>query len=147
MLGFTKQEKRYFIVLFVSFILGLCIDYFDKRGVNAAKSWSDKQNFEINTLLDIASNKNNKEVKTTARHDFTAKPVSLSKKSLVKKININTATNEELQLLPQIGPVLAHNIIEYRKRFGPFKTKEEIQKVKKIGQKTFNKIEKSITVK
>ncbi len=147
MFGFTKQEKRYFIVLIVSFILGLGLDYYDKREAKAGKTWKEKQIFEVNTLVDVTLTKKNEEKISTGIHNFTNKHVALTKKSLVEKININTATNEELQLLPQIGPVLAHNIIEYRNKFGSFKTKEEIQKVKKIGQKTFNKIEKSITVK
>ncbi|MBN2411594.1 helix-hairpin-helix domain-containing protein [candidate division KSB1 bacterium] len=147
MIGFTKQEKRYVIVLIVSFLSGLCFDYYNKKKVIAGNTWKDKQILEINTLADVTSSKPNKETISTEIRHLTDKKTDLTKKSLVEKININKATIEELQLLPQIGPVLAQNIIEYRNRNGSFKTKEEIQKVKKIGQKTYNKIEKSITVK
>jgi len=51
-----------------------------------------------------------------------------------------------LQLIPHIGPVLAQNIIDYRTQNGPFKTIEELVKVKRIGQKTLNKIKMSITI-
>jgi len=147
MFGLTKQEKRVIIVLIVSFITGLCLKYSDKRDVKAGQAWKDKQNFEINTLLKEASTKKDADKVSTKIHNKTEKLAVLTKKSFVEKININTATSQELQLLPHIGPVLARNIIEYRNRFGSFKTIEEIKKVKKIGKKTFNKIEKSITVK
>ena len=147
MLGLTKQEKQFIIVLIVSFISGICLNYYQKRNIKTGPAWREKQEFEINTLFEVATNKHNEEIRTTGIDNLSANQNELTKRSLVEKININTASHTELQLLPQIGPVLAGNIIEYRNRFGPFKTIKEIQKVKKIGIKTFNKIEKSITVK
>ncbi len=61
-------------------------------------------------------------------------------------ININTASQSELESLPQIGPVTAGKIIEYREAHGPFSTIEEIQNVSGIGPKTFDKIKDLITV-
>jgi competence protein ComEA len=61
-------------------------------------------------------------------------------------ININTATPGELESLPQIGPVTAAKIIEYRETHGPFNTIEEIQNVSGIGPKTFDRIKDLITV-
>ncbi|MEA2109609.1 MAG: helix-hairpin-helix domain-containing protein [Pseudomonadota bacterium] len=52
------------------------------------------------------------------------------------KININTATAEQLTELKRIGPVYAKRIIEYRKAKGPFEKPEDIIKVKGIGPKT-----------
>lgn len=54
-----------------------------------------------------------------------------------KKININTALVEELTELKNIGPKYAERIIEYREKAGPFKTPEDIMKVKGIGKKTY----------
>ena len=51
------------------------------------------------------------------------------------KININTATTEEFQLLPKVGESTAKNIIEYRKAHGPFKSVDGMEKVKGIGKK------------
>ncbi len=62
------------------------------------------------------------------------------------KININTATLEELDSLPGIGPVYAQRIVEYRTQKGPFKTIEEIMNVPGIGEKMFEKIKDLITV-
>jgi competence protein ComEA len=61
-------------------------------------------------------------------------------------ININTASQSELESLPQIGPVTAVKIIEYRETHGPFSTIDEIQNVSGIGPKTFEKIKDLITV-
>lgn len=63
-----------------------------------------------------------------------------------KKININTATAEELIQLNGIGPKYAASIIEYREKYGPFKTPEGLMQVSGIGQKTFEKNQKIIIV-
>jgi len=60
--------------------------------------------------------------------------------------NINTATQEELENLPGIGPTLAQRIVEYRQANGPFATIEAIQEVSGIGPGTFEKIKDLITV-
>jgi len=61
------------------------------------------------------------------------------------KININTASREELETLPRIGPKLADAIIEYRSRH-PFRSIEEIQNVPRIGPKTFEGLKHLVTV-
>jgi competence protein ComEA len=65
----------------------------------------------------------------------------------VDKININTATQIELESLSGIGPVIAKAVIQYRLENGPFKEIEEIQEVSGIGPVTFEKIKPFITVK
>ena len=62
-----------------------------------------------------------------------------------KKININTATTQELQTLPKIGPKTAAAIIKYRKQH-PFQSVDELVKVKGIGKKTLAKLKPLVTV-
>jgi competence protein ComEA len=61
-------------------------------------------------------------------------------------ININTATLEEFDRLPDIGPVMAQRIIDYRTTSGLFTTIEDIMNVPGIGTLTFEKIKSLITI-
>jgi competence ComEA-like helix-hairpin-helix protein len=62
-------------------------------------------------------------------------------------VNINTADSQLLQTLPGIGPKTAERIIEYRETSGRFKSIEDIQNVKGIGPKKYEKIKALITVR
>lgn len=62
------------------------------------------------------------------------------------KINLNTATLEELDRLPGIGPVLAQRILDYRSEHGSFETIEQVKEVKGIGDALFDQIKETITV-
>jgi competence protein ComEA len=66
-------------------------------------------------------------------------------KSLEGQVNINTASQAELELLPGIGPAIAERIVDYRKEH-PFKERNQIMRVKGVGQKTFAKIKDYLTV-
>jgi comEA protein len=63
-----------------------------------------------------------------------------------EKINLNSATVEQLQSLPGIGPAIAKTIIEHRTKAGKFNRVEEIMKVKGIGEKKFQKIKDRLTI-
>lgn len=52
-----------------------------------------------------------------------------------EKVNLNTASVEELDALPKVGPVLAQRIVEWRKEHGPFATVEELDAVDGVGPK------------
>ncbi|KKQ17926.1 MAG: ComEA protein [Berkelbacteria bacterium GW2011_GWA1_36_9] len=62
------------------------------------------------------------------------------------KINLNSATAEELDTLPNIGPARAADIISYRAENGGFQTIEEIKNIKGIGDKSFEDLKDLITV-
>jgi competence protein ComEA len=51
------------------------------------------------------------------------------------KVNLNTASVEELDALPKVGPVLAQRIVDWRKEHGPFKSIEEVDAVDGVGPK------------
>jgi competence protein ComEA len=61
-------------------------------------------------------------------------------------INLNTATQDQLETLPGIGPKVAERILEYRTKSGGFKRIEELMNVKGIGEKSFLKIKPLIIV-
>ena len=61
------------------------------------------------------------------------------------KVNINTATAEQLQTLPEIGPELAQRIIDYRQEHGPFKKAADLANITGIGAKTLANILDYIT--
>ncbi len=87
-----------------------------------------------------ASSQNTVEqITDNSKQTTTSQPVN-------SKININTASESELDSLPGIGPTYAKRIIEYRNANGGFKSIEEIKNVKGIGDKTFLKFKDRITI-
>lgn len=78
--------------------------------------------------------------------ESAAEPVSRQEESRPGKVNINTATREELMGLTGIGKARAEDIITYRQEKGYFQTIEDIMKVPGIKDKAFEKIQDDITV-
>lgn len=64
----------------------------------------------------------------------------------IKKVNINSANQEELETLPGVGPALAVRIIEYRNSNGKFEKVEDVQNVKGIGDSKFTNIKEYICI-
>ena len=62
------------------------------------------------------------------------------------RININTATAQQLQMLSGIGEVIAQRIVDYRETNGAFATIEDIMNVSGIGEKKFEQIKEYIKV-
>ena len=61
------------------------------------------------------------------------------------QVNINTATVQELQLLPRVGAALAKRIVDFRTANGPFKAPEELARVKGVGEKSFARLQSFVT--
>jgi|Deesub1362B_J571_1020462.scaffolds.fasta_scaffold09378_1 competence protein ComEA len=53
----------------------------------------------------------------------------------IEKVNVNRASASELEKLPGIGPKLAARVVEYRKKYGPFRNIQDLVRVKGIGPK------------
>ncbi len=76
-----------------------------------------------------------------------AKKAPKSKQSLTGKLNLNTATGDQLQLLPGVGPSKADRVLAWRKKYGAFKRVADLRKVKGFGYKTLKKLEPFLDVK
>jgi competence protein ComEA len=77
---------------------------------------------------------------------FSAAASSAKKKPPLKPVNINTATSDELQQVPGIGPATAQKILQMRKSYGPFKSVDDLLAIRGLGQKRLDKMRKYLTV-
>lgn len=67
-------------------------------------------------------------------------------RALTGKVNLNTATVDELERLPMIGPAKAELIVGWRQKHGGFKRTADLRRVKGIGYKTFKRLESYLDV-
>src|SRR5438876_5283107 len=72
--------------------------------------------------------------------------VLAKKKPPAKPVNINTATSEELQQVPGIGPATAEKILQMRKSYGVFKSVDDLLAIRGLGPKRLEKMRKYLTV-
>jgi competence protein ComEA len=70
-----------------------------------------------------------------------------AKKELTGKLNLNTATEEQLLLLPSVGPSKAERIVAWRKKNGGFKRTADLRRVKGFGYRTFKRLEPFLDIK
>jgi comEA protein len=69
-----------------------------------------------------------------------------TKKPPLKPVNLNSATSEELQEVPGIGPATADKILQMRKSYGPFKSVDDLVAIRGIGKKRLDKMRKYLTI-
>ena len=72
-------------------------------------------------------------------------PVLAAKPAPASKINLNSATVEQLTALPGVGEKLAARIVDYRQKSGGFKSVSELMNVQGIGEKNLAKIQAFLT--
>jgi competence ComEA-like helix-hairpin-helix protein len=74
------------------------------------------------------------------------KPTKKAGRELLGKLNLNTATEEQLQMLPTVGPSKAERIVTWRKKNGRFKRIADLRRVKGFGFKTFKRLEPFLAI-
>ena len=74
-------------------------------------------------------------------------PIRLVRKEVTGKLNLNTATEEQLMMLPTVGPSKADRIVAWRKKNGGFKRTADLRRVKGFGYRTYKKLEPFLDIK
>ncbi len=150
MIGFTRQEQRFVLFLLVSFVVGLSISFYKRNHYQKGdNNWSVQRDSLFAEFKRAANSSGEEESNALNLQNGQNKEQSHfkpDKKSIVGRVNINTADLEKLQSLPGIGPSMAQKIIAYRVSFGPFHSIDDLIKIKGIGPKTFDKLKKAVTV-
>ena len=130
----------------------------DMTDINLAYPLEDGMKIYIPTKEETEVNKNNENTSdesyvtsssggVNSKETTNSIPSSSMSDTTSKKVNINTASQEELDTLPGIGPSIASKIIDYREQNGKFNSIEEIKEVSGIGEAKYEKIKDSITIK
>jgi competence ComEA-like helix-hairpin-helix protein len=73
---------------------------------------------------------------------FFVSSLAAKKKPPTQPVNLNTATSEQLQLVPGIGPATADKILKMRKSYGPFKSVDDLLAIRGLGPKRLEKMRK-----
>ena len=133
----------------------------DLKGVNLAYKVEDGQKINIPNIDEEKKENNVQENNNNVKEDISESKNYITKsggKNVIideeksetdkknQKVNINTATQTELETLNGIGPSIASKIIKYRNEKGKFKKIEDIKNVSGIGEAKFKKIEADIVV-
>ena len=118
----------------------------DLEQINLAYVLEDGQKIYIPNQKDKEANSEKVYITSESGNNVIVKD-TITSKGENKKVNINQATQSELETLPGIGPSIASRIIEYRQQNGKFNTIEDLKNVKGIGDAKFENVKKYIVVK
>jgi comEA protein len=153
MIYFTRHEQRIIIFLGVIMLLGtgvLLVKRFQPGWVmrlSLGKPDFDVEKDQISPRLKDDTVKPADDTEQKLQSDRREKPDAIIEKPIQSgKININTASKEELENLPRIGPVMAQRIIDYRQEHGEFRSIDELANIRGIGDVTLQGIRDLITL-
>jgi len=142
MLGFTPDEKKAVIFLTAAFVAGTAILVYKKSHPGFAPGLKSV----IATLPAPADSGTAQILSDSGQAPEQALSRQTRKYFPVQRVNLNRASQQALEKLPNIGPAMAKRIIEYRAVQGGFKKTEELRKVKGIGPKRLSQLMEHVTV-
>lgn len=114
--------------------------------INLAEILEDGIKINIPTKEEVNNEEIETNTQTSKNQNVIQDSYKVEQKNTKGKININTASQSELESLPGIGASTANKIIEHRQKNGKFKSIEDIKDVKGIGDSKYNKIKNYIRI-
>ncbi len=142
--GVVELDKNSRVVDAIEAVGGVTENAYMKN-VNLAEQLEDGSKIYIPTKEEAENEKQNTNYITSNSNVSSGSSIA-NEKTRSGKININTATAEELDTLPGIGESTANKIINYRKEHGKFKSIEEIKEVSGIGDSKYEQIKDLIEI-
>lgn len=153
-MGLTRTEQWTLIGVVIVILGGFIVQYYQARRtgavvwVEAGERWNTNPVSEAGSPPATLENSDPEEDKSPPRSSApetspspgALEPVSGEAPSARLALNLNTANQGELELLPGIGPVRAKAILAYRLEHGSFTTVEELLAIKGIGPKTLDRL-------
>ena len=148
MFALTRNERIALIVLVSLLLVGSVISWLDKRNPEMIEEFQVVPGTPPPPVdQSIAQSKESTASKSPAHHSVNHKRNRASEDGPAKsKVNVNSATAEELQALPKIGPTMARRIIEYRSQHGLFRSLEDLAQVQGIGTKTLMALDSLVVI-
>jgi len=148
----TETEVKIFIFVLVLLSIGLGIKFYKSMPEYKTMRFSyakEDSLFAYFNNLDFDTSSTEYDPLLNTKTPFIAKnqeQQSYVKKAFSGKLNLNTASVEQLTDLPGIGAKTAEQIFEYRKRVGIIKSLHELLNLKGIGEKKLSKLKAFLTL-
>ncbi|OQX86138.1 hypothetical protein B6D60_06745 [candidate division KSB1 bacterium 4484_87] len=136
---FTQQERNLLLFLIIGLIIGAAVKIF--KPIHKKPEIEKQAYWEFQNKLDAIGS-----VPDTTQKLADDQSLKPEKKRRDFRININTASADEMVNLPRVGPVLAKRIVDYREQHGYFDSVEELIRVKGIGKKRLEKLKPFVFV-
>ena len=136
--GFTRNEVKVILFLAVTFAGGLALRWYRSREESAP---SRQFEYSQGDSIFVARSRSLSSMSPEGNAARAPKTPPVS-----GPVNINTATADELNALPGIGPKFAERIVAYRTEHGPFSSVNDLARVRGIGRKKMQELRSKVRV-